>query len=154
MWLFQTQSYPWPLQGSLVSLERFIHSFSSSKRAGRLRESWKQGKDLLCSCNHPCQQSIRVCGRTLPQIPREICTCASRVPAKENLSFPPGFLPGRLPCVVLPVGFVCCGDSHSYQAVWNSYKRKNDEAPLHWSQEWGNMGEASHACEHSQPPSS
>lgn len=152
---FQTQSYPWPLQGSLVSLERFIHSCFSSKSFPLWKETERAGSkaELCCAAViTSCQQSIHVCRKTLSQILLEICTCVSRVPAKDNFSFPPGFLPSSLPCVALPGGFVCCGSSHSYQEVWSNYRRKNNEAPLphSWSQEWGNVGEASHACDSPQ----
>lgn len=72
----------------------------------RFMESWQQGRHLAYSSKHPCQQSIGVCRKALSQISLEICTCVSRLHAKETFLFLPCFLPSRLPCPVLAVGFV------------------------------------------------
>ena len=80
------------------------------------------------------------------QISLEICTCVSKLHMNENFSFPPSFLPGRLARPVLPAGFVSLRALQQLPGAMegNSSERK--------SPDWDSAGEASHACEHSQPP--
>lgn len=93
----------------------------------RLRECRDQGRPLAYSCNHCCQQGIGVCRKTRSQVSLEICTCVSRLHAKENFSFLPRFLPGRLPCRWV----LChCGDSNNYQEVWKHIKKEKQRAPF------------------------